>query len=323
VPELERIHEGKRKHEREKFEQREKHSRGKPEREKSEREKSECEKPGSERPECERPERTEAVVRGKIMLASQESRRALLVFLGVLMGLFGISTGFTRFNPFEALSAQSEFWRFIFVDFVPPYMGKWEALAGAVLQTLCMALSATGVSAALSVVMSFLGTPAICPFWPVNALVRGCASVLRNIPSLVWAFILVAAFGIGAAVGVLALIIATVGSLTRYFIETLDEVAEEHMEALRSTGASVLPVITQAILPAAMPSFVAWFLYCVELNVRASTILGMVGAGGVGLLMMGYIKQYNYPAASTAILAVAVVIIGVNILTDFIRKEIL
>jgi phosphonate transport system permease protein len=254
------------------------------------------------------------------MLASRESRRASLVFLAVLLGLFGISTRFTQFNPLEALSAQKEFWRFIFVDFIPPYMGKWEALAGAVLQTLYMALSATGISAALSLIMSFLGTPAICPFWPVNAFVRGFASILRNIPSLVWAFILVAAFGIGAAVGVLALIIATVGSLTRYFIETLDEVAEEHMEALRSTGAATFPVITQAILPAAMPGFIAWILYCVELNVRASTILGMVGAGGVGLLMMGYIKQYNYPAASTAILAVAVIIIGVNVLTDFLRK---
>jgi phosphonate transport system permease protein len=186
-----------------------------------------------------------------------------------------------------------------------------------------MALGATGISAVFSLVMSFLGTPAICPFWPVNGLIRGFASVLRNIPSLVWAFILVAAFGIGAAVGVLALIISTVGALTRYFIETLDEVAEEYMEALRSTGAAVFPVITQAILPAAMPSFIAWFLYCVELNVRASTILGMVGAGGIGLLMMGYIKQYNYPAASTAILAVAVIIIGVNLLTDYLRKILL
>jgi phosphonate transport system permease protein len=268
-------------------------------------------------------ERKEAAGREKISLASRESRRASLVFLAALSVLFVISTVFTRFNPFEALSAQGEFWRFIFVDFIPPYMGKWGALANAVLQTLYMALSATGVSAVFSVIMSFLGTPAICPVWPVNAFVRGFASILRNIPGLVWAFILVAAFGIGAAVGVLALIIATVGSLTRYFIEVLDEVAEEHMEALRSTGAAVFPVITQAILPAAMPSFIAWFLYCVELNVRASTILGMVGAGGVGLLMMGYIKQYNYPAASTAILAVAAIIIGVNLLTDFIRKSIL
>ena len=69
-----------------------------------------------------------------------------------------------------------------------------------------------------------------------------------------------------------------------------------------------------------MPGFIAWFLYCIETNIRASTILGMVGAGGIGLLMTGYIKQYNYHAASTVIIAIALIIIGVNLLTDYLRK---
>jgi phosphonate transport system permease protein len=259
----------------------------------------------------------------KITLAAPESRRASRMFLRVLLALFVISTCFTGFNPIDALLAQKEFWRFIFTDFIPPYMGKWGALLTAVAQTLCMAVGATGVAAALSLVLGFLGTSSICRNRFVNALVRGFASLLRNIPSLVWAFILVAAFGIGTAVGVLALIISSVGELTRYFIETLDEIAGENIEAIDATGAGTLPVIAQAILPAAMPSFIAWFLYCVELNIRASTILGMVGAGGIGLLMTGYIKQYNYAAASTAIAAVALIIIGVNLLTDYFRKIIL
>jgi phosphonate transport system permease protein len=260
---------------------------------------------------------------GKITLASPESRRASRVFLCVLSALFVVSTYFTKFNPFKALSAQKEFWSFIFTDFIPPYMGKWGALFASVTQTLYMAMGATGVAAVLSLILGFLGTPAICRCRPVNILVRGFASLLRNIPILVWAFILVAAFGIGAAVGVLALVISTVGELTRYFIETLDEVAGENIEALDATGAGTLPVIAQAIMPAAMPSFIAWFLYCVEVNIRASTVLGMVGAGGIGLLMTGYIKQYNYAAASTAIASVAAIIIGVNLLTDYLRKVIL
>jgi phosphonate transport system permease protein len=259
----------------------------------------------------------------KIALASPESRRAARVFLRVLLALFVVSTCFTKFNPIDALMAQKEFWRFIFTDFIPPYMGKWGALFAAVMQTLYMAMGATGVAAALSLFLGFLGTPSICRSRPANALVRGFASLLRNIPGLVWAFILVAAFGIGTAVGVLALVISSVGELTRYFIETLDEIASENIEAVSATGAGTLPMIAQAILPAAMPSFIAWFLYCVELNIRASTILGMVGAGGIGLLMTGYIKQYNYAAASTAIAAVAVIIIGVNLLADYCRKIIL
>ena len=259
----------------------------------------------------------------KIRLSSRESLRNSVVFMIVLVILLVLSTGFTRFNPFAALFSQGEFWNFILADFVPPSMGRLGALFGAVLQTMYMALAATGISAVLALFLSFLGTAAITRSVPVNSGVRAFASVLRNIPPLVWAFILVAAFGIGTVVGILSLIIATTGYLTRFFIEILDEAAAETIEPLLAAGASMPSVITQALLPGAMPGFIAWILYCVELNIRASTILGMVGAGGIGLLLMGYIKQFNYAAASTAILAVAVIIIGVNLLTTYLRKLIM
>jgi phosphonate transport system permease protein len=259
----------------------------------------------------------------KIRLASRESLRASVVFMIFLLIIFGLSSGFTRFNPVKALLSQGEFWNFILADFVPPSMGRLEALFRAVMQTMYMALAATGLSAVLALFLSFLGSAAITRSVFVNSAVRGFASVLRNIPPLVWAFILVAAFGIGTVVGVLSLIIATTGYLTRFFIEILDETAAETMEPLLATGAFMPAIISQALLPGAMPDFIAWILYCVELNIRASTILGMVGAGGIGLLLMGYIKQFNYAAASTAILAVAVIIIGVNLLTNYLRKLIM
>jgi phosphonate transport system permease protein len=254
---------------------------------------------------------------------SRENLKASVVFLIVLLVLFGLSTGFTRFNPIGALLSQGEFWNFILADFVPPAMGRLGSLFQASLQTIYMALAATGLSAVLALFLSFLGTAAITRSRAVNSLVRAFASVLRNIPPLVWAFMLVAAFGIGTAVGVLSLVIATTGTLARFFIEILDEAAEETLEPLLATGAAVPVIVSQALLPAVMPGFIAWILYCVELNIRASTILGMVGAGGIGLLLMGYIKQFNYAAASTAILAVAVLIIGVNLLTDYLRKKIM
>ena len=261
--------------------------------------------------------------REKIFLASRQNRRVAIIFLIVLGVLFIVSTGFTRFNPLAALLAQGEFWNFIYTDFIPPSVGKWEALFQAVLQTLTMALSASGIASLVSLGLSFLGTSSIVRSPVINAIVRGFASILRNIPDLVWAFILVAAFGIGTVVGVMALFLSNTGLLTRFFIETLDEAAQENQEGLLAAGASMPPVIFQAILPSALPSFIAWVLYSVELNIRSSTILGMVGAGGIGLLLMGYIKQYNYSAASTAILTVAIIIIAVNILTEYIRKTVL
>lgn len=258
--------------------------------------------------------------RNEIKVASKESNRVLLIFLIVLLLLFTFATAFSKFNPFTATASQGEFWRFIVQDFMPPKFKNWEALWASVGETLCMAVGATGVSAVIAFFLAFLGTPSICRMKSVNFLVRMIASILRNIPALVWAFILVAAFGIGTETGVIALCVSTIGFLTRSFIETLDEVACENMEALKSTGAGILPVISQSIVPAALPGFIAWFLYCIETNIRASTILGMVGAGGIGLLMTSYIKQYNYQAASTVIIVVAIVIILVNILTEYLRK---
>jgi phosphonate transport system permease protein len=259
----------------------------------------------------------------KIRLISRESLRTSIVFLAVLAICFGLSTGFTRFNPIAALLSQGEFWNFILADFVPPSTGKLESLFRAAMQTIYMALASTGISTVLALFLSFFGSSAITRSAAVNSIVRSFASVLRNIPPLVWAFILVAAFGIGTVVGVLSLIIATTGSLARFFIEILDETAEETMEPLLAAGASMPQIAAQALLPASVPDFIAWILYCVELNIRASTILGMVGAGGIGLLLMGYIKQFNYAAASTAIIAVAVIIIGVNLLTNYLRKLII
>jgi phosphonate transport system permease protein len=259
----------------------------------------------------------------KIRVTSRESLRTSVVFVIVLFIIFGLSTGFTRFNPVAALLSQGEFWNFILADFVPPSMGRPGSLFRAALQTMYMALAATGISTVLSLLLSFLGTASITRSRAVNSLVRAFASILRNIPPLVWAFILVAAFGIGTVVGVLSLVIATTGALTRFFIEILDEAAAETLEPLLAAGAAMPAIIAQALLPAAMPGFIAWILYCVELNIRSSTILGMVGAGGIGLLLMGYIKQFNYAAASTAILAVALIIIGVNLLTDYLRKQIM
>jgi phosphonate transport system permease protein len=265
----------------------------------------------------------ESRIAEKIRLVSRESFRTSVVFLIVLLVLFGLSTGFTRFNPIGALLSQGEFWNFILGDFVPPSPGRLESLFRAAMQTIYMALASTGLSTVLALLLSFWGTAAITRSRIINSLVRAFASILRNIPPLVWAFILVAAFGIGTVVGILSLIISTTGYLTRFFIEILDEAAEDTMEPLLSAGAAMPAIISQALIPAAMPGFIAWILYCVELNIRASTILGMVGAGGIGLLLMGYIKQFNYAAASTAILAVAVLIIAVNLLTGYLRKQIM
>ena len=140
---------------------------------------------------------------------------------------------------------------------------------------------------------------------------------------MIWTFLLIMSFGIGTVVGTLALLITTSGFLIRSFIETIDEVGGESLEALQAVGAGRLSIITQVILPASLPGFLSWLLYSLEVNIRSSTLVGAVGGGGIGLIMMGYIKQFRYHSAMGVILLVAVIVILVDLLTNFLRKKVL
>ena len=246
-----------------------------------------------------------------------------MVFIVVATVLFVVATWYTGFNPLASILEMGEFGRFITEDFFPPRVTNWHAVVEAMMQTFYMAFAASGTAMVIALFWAFCGSAVLVKNRVVQAVARSLASMLRNIPALVWTYILVFAFGIGSHAGILALILTSTGFLVRSFIETLDEVAHENLEALHAIGASTPAVIVQGIIPAAMPGLVSWFLYSVELNIRASTILGLVGAGGIGLLMMTYVKQFNYSEACFVILVIAVVTIVVNLLTEVVRKKVL
>mgnify|MGYP000916236794 FL=1 len=174
-----------------------------------------------------------------------------------------------------------------------------------------------------SLALAFLGSNTTSPWPPLKKIIRLVASVQRNIPSMIWTFLLIMSFGIGNLVGVLALLITTCGFLIRSFIETIDEVGGESLEAMEAVGAGRLTTITQVIVPACLPGFLSWLLYSLEVNIRSSTLVGAVGGGGIGLVMMGYIKQFRYHSAIGVILLIAAIVILVDMLTNFLRKKVL
>ena len=246
----------------------------------------------------------------------------LLVALGVGI-LFAISTVSTGYNPFDFLLNMENFWDFIFQDLLPPKIADWQTIGEGVLQTICMAVGASLVASVCSLALAFLGSNTTSPWPPLKKIIRLVASVQRNIPSMIWTFLLIMSFGIGNLVGVLALLITTCGFLIRSFIETIDEVGGESLEAMEAVGAGRLTTITQVIVPACLPGFLSWLLYSLEVNIRSSTLVGAVGGGGIGLVMMGYIKQFRYHSAIGVILLIAAIVILVDMLTNFLRKKVL
>ena len=256
------------------------------------------------------------------LIPQREKIMTLLVALGVGI-LFVISTLSTGYNPLDFLLNMENFWDFIFQDLLPPKIADWQTIGEGVLQTICMAVGASLVASVCSLALAFLGSNTTSPWPPLKKIIRLVASVQRNIPSMIWTFLLIMSFGIGNLVGVLALLITTCGFLIRSFIETIDEVGGESLEAMEAVGAGRLTTITQVIVPACLPGFLSWLLYSLEVNIRSSTLVGAVGGGGIGLVMMGYIKQFRYHSAIGVILLIAAIVILVDMLTNFLRKKVL
>lgn len=259
----------------------------------------------------------------KIALTPKREKRIATAAVALIAVLFTAATVQTKYQPFEFLMNMENFWLFIFQDLLPPKIIDWGTILQGVVQTISMAVVASMISAVVSLVLAFLGANTTAPFKPMKKIIRFIASLQRNIPSMIWTFLLIMAFGIGTVVGALALLITTCGFLIRSFIEIIDEVGGESLEALQSVGAGRLTTITQVIIPASLPGFISWLLYSLEVNIRSSTLVGAVGGGGIGLIMMGYIKQFRYHSAMGVILLIAGIVILVDMLTNFLRKKVL
>ena len=259
-----------------------------------------------------------------IPLISRREKRMYSIFFGVVVILFILSTASTKFSLAELFAGSENFWIFLSQDFLPPKMPAGEEVENvlhSVLITVAMAVSATTAAGILAFLVSLFGSEYISPFPRLSKAVRGAATFLRNIPALVWAFILFSSLGIGTGVGFVALFITSFAFMVRAFVETMDEVSQGCVESLQAVGASFLQRVVQGILPSCISGFLSWFLYCFEVNIRSSTIVGMVGGGGIGLVLFSYLKAFKYHTAAGIILLIAVMVIGVDLLTGWMRKE--
>ena len=260
----------------------------------------------------------------KIPLTALEIRRMYTGFLIAAVILFVVCSVLTEFNPMTLIADGDAFWEFITQDFLPPALPKASRIPGifsSILVTLALAMSSTTVAAVLAFFVSLFGSEKVSPFPRAAKAVRGFATFLRNIPALVWAFILFSSLGIGTGVGFVALCITSFAFMVRAFVETMEDVSQDCVESLQAVGATFPQRVSQAILPSCLSGFLSWFLYCVEVNIRASTIVGMVGGGGVGYVISNSLQGYDYGTAGVAILLVFLVAYFIERIFVRIKKK--
>ncbi len=204
----------------------------------------------------------------------------------------------------------------------PPNTNVLPTVTKAMVETVQIAFVGTFVGLTLALPLSLLATRAL--FGPaVTTPVRVLLSVVRTVPSLLWASVFVVAFGLGPTAGALGIAAYTVGYLGKLLYEALDGVDREVVEAVSSSGGSRLQLARFAVLPEGTNAILSQMLFIFEYNVRSSTILGFVGAGGIGFYLLGYVQLLQYQNLLTALLVTLAVVLTIDQASAWLRARVL
>lgn len=246
--------------------------------------------------------------------------RGLCSFLLILCAVIA-SFYYLAFNPFDlftanALSSMSGFVvRFFPPDFSTPFLMK---VARGAVETLAISALATLIAAVFGLLLAL---PAANRFGrPAQQLVRFILNFLRAVPELVWATLMVLLVGLGPFAGTLALALHTLGVLGRLFAETLENRSPAPAQALMLAGARPFTAFLYGTLPDAAPQLLSYALYRWEMNIRMATILGFVGAGGLGQILYYELSLLREPQAATVLTAMFILVMLVDVLSAKLRK---
>ncbi len=177
--------------------------------------------------------------------------------------------------------------------YFPPNFSNWRSYLQDTLETVAMGIWGTLLSAILAVPLSILASSNICPAWIVFP-VRRVLDTMRAINEVVFALIFVVAVGLGPFAGVLALFVHTAGILAKLFSEAIESIEVGPVEGIRATGASKIQEIVFGVIPQVVPLWTSFTLYRFESNVRAAAVLGIVGAGGIGVSLYQSFRAFKY-----------------------------
>lgn len=249
------------------------------------------------------------------------------VRLSIMIGLLGVlyvgAAVILNFNSAAFLYLdRGMIW--LFQNFIPTSQSitYWYSITQALLRTFVVAVAATSVAGVLALVLAILGAKSTGPSRTLSWVIRGFASIMRNIPIVGWAMLLLFSFKQNDFTGFLALLFLSVGFLTRAFMGTIEDVDVEKIQALQVTGASYLQVISQAVLPEITTPLISWLLYMIENNIRDATLVGLLTGTGIGFVFDLYFKSLRYGPAGLVVLAIIILVIAVELVSNYVERRI-
>ena len=202
-----------------------------------------------------------------------------------------------------------------------PNWGYIPQTLGPMIETFQMAVIASIIGCGVALPMSFLASRATTSGRAGLVVTRSVLNVVRAIPDILYAMIFVAAVGLGPLPGIMALILFNIGVVAKLLSETVDGVDPGPIEAARAGGANQTQSVRWAVFPQVLPHYVAYSLYTFELNIRAATVLGIVGAGGLGRILFAQYKLFNWSNVSVVIVELFVLVVAIELISISLRRR--
>lgn len=205
-------------------------------------------------------------------------------------------------------------------EMVPPDFSRWRHWLKPLVDTLAMSIAGTALAVCLSLPLALLAAPNTTPNVWLAKVVRVLLSAMRSVPEIILGILFVAAVGFGALPGVLALALHSVGMVGKFYAEAIEHVDPKPLEAARAAGGNGFQVIIHAVLPQVLPQLADITIYRWEYHFRASAVLGIVGAGGIGFELMAALRLIRYDQVSAILLTILACVVVVDGLGGALRK---
>jgi phosphonate transport system permease protein len=251
--------------------------------------------------------------------ARTSSRRALLsgLVLAVCVGALWFTGAFDLPRLADGIPAIGQ----LLSEMVPPDFTRWHSWWRPLADTLAMSIAGTALAVAISLPLALLAAPNTAPGPVTRHAVRLLMSGLRSVPEIILGILFVAAVGFGALPGVLALALHSVGMVGKFYAEAIEHVDARPIEAAAAAGAGRLQIILHAVLPQVLPQLADITIYRWEYHFRASAVLGIVGAGGIGFELMAALRLIAYDQVAAILLTILACVVVVDSIGAALRRK--
>lgn len=248
------------------------------------------------------------------------NQRQLLLVAAIVFACL-VALGITGFFDAQRFIEGAPAMKQLASEMVPPNFERWRHWILPLRDTLAMSVAGTALTVVLSLPLALLAAPNTTPHPMLGRMVRTVLAAFRSVPEIILGIIFVAVVGFGALPGVLALALHSAGMVGKFYAETIEHADPKPIEAAAAAGASRFQVITHAVLPQVLPQLADITIYRWEYHFRASAVLGIVGAGGIGFELMAALRLIKYDEVSAILLSILACVLVVDSIGSMLRKH--